>query len=122
MTKKENPGFVGSTLLSQSDIVVERVELPKPYTGHVFVKTMTGEEWDAYQETIVDEDKKGVRRLNLKSSKAKLLARCVCDEAGNLVFAEGDIPLLAKKSNRLLEHLTRVAQRLNGLVEDDEKN
>ena len=122
--EKESSSFLGrDQLLSFDDVVIEKVTLPAPYNGHVFVKNASGFAWDEYQDSILVKDKDGSRTVELKGAKVKLLSHCVCDENGVLIFTQDDILALSKKSNLLLETLTKVAQRLNGMgVETKEKN
>lgn len=111
--------------LAQNDIEIEKVDLPTPYSGHVYIKTMNGQEWDAYQESIVveDPDAPNGRKLNFKQIRAKLVVRCLCDEHGNLLLDPDDLDSLSKKGNKVLEKLAKVAQRLNGMTEEtSEKN
>ncbi len=121
---EENGTFLGrDQIFSQVDIVIEKVTLPAPYKGFVFVKGMDGNSWDEYQDGILVKGKNGERTVDLKKSKAKLLIQCVCDESGKLMFTEADIPMLCGKSNKFLEFLTKAAQKLNGMGEEAaEKN
>lgn len=109
------------SILAMDDLVIEKVELQAPYDGCVYIKSMTGVEWDSYQDLLLDAQEDGSRKLNLRQAKVKLLVHCLCDEAGNLLFSKEDIPLLAKKSNKFLEQLGKVAQSLNGMSQSEEK-
>lgn len=121
---EDKTGFLTrDQIFSQVDLVIEKVTLPAPYKGFVFVKGMDGLAYDEYQDSILIKGKDGQRTVDLKKSKAKLLVQCICDESGKLMFTEADIPLLCTKSNKFLEGLTKVAQRLNGMGEEaKEKN
>lgn len=116
-----SPLMTAATIFAVDDVEIEKVELPEPYKGHIYMKNMDGDEWDTYQDSIVDKDDDGNRTLNLKQSRAKMITRCACNEKGELIFTDGDIPTLCKKSAKLLEHLTKVAQRLNGMGEEKKK-
>lgn len=122
--EQKNETFLSrDQIFSQVDLVIEKAILPAPYKGHVFVKGMDGNAWDEYQDGILVKGKNGERTVDLKKSKAKLLVQCICDESGKLMFTEADIPLLCTRSNKFLESLTKVAQRLNGMGEEaKEKN
>ena len=57
---------------------------------------------------------------------AKLLSRCFVDGGGRRVFADSDVPVLARKSSIVLERAAKQALRLNKMgrehVEDEIKN
>ena len=104
------------------DITIEPVALPAPYEGVVYVRTMTGEEWDAYQDSILVRDKDGKREVDLKNSRAKMIVQSICDADGVALFTEKDIPELSKRGSKVLEVMAKAAQRLNGVGEDSSKN
>lgn len=97
-----------------NDIVIKEVQLPAPYEGTVYIKSMNGEEGEDFRESLTKRDSSGKTELDLKSSRAKLLIRTVCDQNGNLLFTEHDVALLDKKSEKILEFLAKEANMLNG--------
>lgn len=105
--------------LSKADILgaddLPREEVPVPeWQGTVFVRTMTGEERDGFEQSIIDGEKR-----KLDNIRAKLAALTVVDENGERLFEEGDIAELGKKSAAALDRVFAVAQRLNGLTGED---
>jgi len=106
---------------SVQDIVIEPLQLPAPYKGSVFVRTMTGEEWDSYQEAIYVADETGERKVDFKGIRVNIIVRTVCDAEGNLLFTTDDIPALKKKGSKVLEIMAAAAQKLNGVGEDSSK-
>lgn len=104
-------------IIEKDDSNKVRVDIPE-WEGFVFVKMMTGEERDAFEESLVDRNGQDVRR-NLQNFRSKLSARVVCDENGNLLFDEKDILALGRKSARALDRIVTAAQRLNAIEQKD---
>ncbi len=96
------------------DIVTKEVTLPAPYVGTVFMKSMNGEEGEAFQQSLMKRDATGKPEIDLRHSRAKLLIRCICNEESQLLFSEEDIPALLKKSDKVLEFLVKEANAING--------
>lgn len=104
-------------ILAIKDIVKEEVEVPE-WGGSVFVRTMTGTERDALENSVVIQ--KGKKRTtNMENFRAKVVAHSVCDEKGDLLFTEADIEALSQKSSSALQRLFDVAARLSGLTAED---
>ena len=104
-------------ILQIEDLPFEDVEIPE-WDGMVRVRTMTGTERDAFEESIVDFKNKD-RKTNFQNLRAKLVAKTVIDENGNLLFTDEDVIKLGKKSAKALDRIFEVAQRLNGLGQKD---
>lgn len=109
-------------ILNAQDLKREAVVVPEWDGVTVYVRTLTGAERDAFESSILDAAGKVTR----DNARAKLVGRCVVDEAGGRVFDEADIAALGRKSASALDRLFSVASRLNGLsnkdVEELEKN
>jgi len=96
---------------------VERVDLPE-IGGHVYVRGMSGVERDAWERSLVVG--KGRRRdYNLDNVRARLAARCICDETGVRQFADDDADTLGKIRVDCLNRIFEVAQRLSGVSDQD---
>lgn len=104
-------------ILQIEDLPFEDVEIPE-WDGMVRVRTMTGMERDAFEESIIDFKNKD-RKTNFQNLRAKLVAKTVIDENGNLLFTDEDVIKLGKKSAKALDRIFEVAQRLNGLGQKD---
>lgn len=104
-------------ILGVADLGHEDVDVPE-WGGSVRVGMLTGMERDAFEQEIVTRQGKKVQ-MNLANVRAKLVARCVVDEEGQLVFSEKDVTALGRKSALALNRVFAVAQRLNGLTEQD---
>lgn len=104
-------------IIACQDIKTEEVQVPE-WGGSVLVRGLTGEERDAYEATLMQL--RGTdAKLNLANARAKLVARSVVDDAGNLLFSDRDVAQLAKKGAAALQHIFDVAQRLSGLTKSD---
>lgn len=96
-------------ILSADDLKRETVKV-KEWGGEVIVRALSGIERDAFEQSLVRDGK-----TELTNVRAKLVARCCVDEAGNRLFEDHEIEALGLKSSRALERISKVAQRLNGM-------
>jgi hypothetical protein len=51
--------------------------------------------------------------------RAKLLVKCLVDEAGERLFTDQDAPALGAKNGAVIDRLYDVAARLSGLSEEE---
>lgn len=104
-------------VLAAQDIRFEAVAVPE-WGGEVRVRSMTGADRDAWEQWLLDSRAadKGARLANLR---ARMVAISVVDEAGQRVFADGDIEALGAKSAAALDRIFAVAQKLNAIGADD---
>lgn len=102
-------------ILQADDLKKELVEVPE-WDGQVWVRTLTGEELDSYETSIVGKGKSDMRNI-----RSRLIARCVVDQDGNRLFADNEAEQLGGKSAAALDRLYDVAMRLNGRSERDQK-
>lgn len=104
-------------ILQAADIKTEIVPVPE-WGGAVAVRGLTGAERDEYEATLISM--RGTdARVNLINARAKLVQRCVVNEAGERLFDEQDVKALARKSAAALQRVFDVAQRLSGLSAAD---
>lgn len=101
-------------ILEANDLTSEEVQVAE-WGGSVKVRTMTGADRDAFEQSMVVVGSDGTRRPDMTNMRAKLVALTCIDDSGNLLFVPADIPMLAKKSAAALERVFDVAQRINGL-------
>lgn len=104
-------------ILEAKDLKTEDVDVPE-WGGAVRLRTLTGTERDAFEQSMV-ETKGGKQRQNLKNFRARLIAKCVVTEAGELMFSPPDIEPLGKKSAAALGRVFDACQKLNGFSESD---
>ena len=105
------------TILQASDLKTEQVAVPE-WGGDVLVSTMTGEARDAWEASLVIR-KPGKAEANLSNVRARLAAATLVDETGARMFTQDDIEMLGAKSSAALDRVCKVAQRLNGLGDQD---
>lgn len=101
-------------ILSKIDLKKEKITVPE-WGGDIFVSEMTADARDQWEQDIIQKDEKG----NLRSARAKLLIATVCDEKGNLLFSPHDVVQVGKLSAKTVQKIIAVAQRLNGLGDED---
>ena len=100
-------------ILSADDLKQETIQVPE-WKGEVIIRTMTGEERDAFDSEMIRDDKK-----SFKNIRARFLSLIICDEQGNRLFDDKEIAQLGKKSAAALDRLFSAGQKLNRLSNDD---
>lgn len=109
-------------ILAIQDVADETITVPE-WGGDVRVRAMTADARDAFEQDayIAAREKKP-----LTSLRARMVARCVIDEQGNLLFTDADVEALGKKSASALDRIYDVVLRMNAMrqsdIEDLEKN
>lgn len=101
-------------ILGADDLVKQVVKVPE-WGGEVIVATMNGAARDAWEQSLVGDDKK----INVQNMRARLLAFSAVDESGKRLFTDDDAIALGQKSAKALERCVKVIQRLNGLTDRD---
>jgi hypothetical protein len=104
-------------ILAADDIQTERVEVPE-WGGEVAVRGLTGSQRDEWEAGLTVRRGKTVVP-DMRNFRARLVVLCVVDDAGQLVFHQGDIDALAGKSGAALDRIYDVAARLSGIGEKD---
>ncbi len=104
-------------ILQAEDLQYEDVYVEE-WGGAVRVRTLTGAERDAFEQSIVEQRGKNTK-MNLRNIRAKLVALTVVDEDGQRLFSDKDARLLGEKSASALDKIFDVAQRLSGLRDED---
>lgn len=107
-------------ILQADDLPRELVSVPE-WGGEVYVRTMTGAERDAYEKSILDQRGPDGNK-NMENIRAKLCAKTIVSESGELLFSNSDIVALGNKSGAALDRVFDVAIRLNGLSSKDVKD
>lgn len=101
-------------ILTAQDCKIVEVEVPE-WRGSVFVKVMSGKQRDAWEAFVVSrKDKDG--KINTAGLRSMLVATCVCDELGNELFTNEDIPEIEKRNASALQRIFDEAAKLNGLT------
>lgn len=108
------------TLLSKQDILgsqdakTQELDVPE-WGGKVRVSTMSGFARDRFEASCIGKNG-GVKHDNIR---AKLVAACLIDDKGELLFTEKDVTALGKKSCSALDRIFAAAQTLNGIGDDE---
>src|SRR5262245_59600915 len=108
-------------ILQADDLPRERVDVEE-WGGHVFVRTLTGAERDAFENETVLFRPKGQSAPNMDAmnrTRARLCARAMCDEEGRRIFTDQDVEALARKSAAALDRVYEVAARLSKIGQKD---
>jgi hypothetical protein len=100
-------------ILSADDLKIEELEIPE-WGGTVNIKTMTGTERDAFEQSVIENGK-----TDMFNIRAKFCSYVVVDTEGKRLFSETDISALGKKSGKALGRIFDKGQKLNGLSKED---
>ncbi len=104
-------------ILSAEDRKTKEVEVPE-WGGNVLISELTAEDRDRFEAEFVDsKSKKGENPLF--NIRARLAALTIVDENGNRLFNDADIKALGKKSGSCLDKIFAVAQKINGIGNND---
>lgn len=109
-------------ILGAVDVQTEKVFV-KEWGDDVIVRGLTGDELDAFQGSIrqfrPSLDGKGMEPVLVQEGmRAKLLVKCLVDEAGERLFTDKDASALGAKNGSVIDRLYDVASRLSGLSEE----
>lgn len=106
-------------ILKADDLRREALQIPE-WGITVWVRTMTGAERDAFEESTyrVNGDNVEVNRKNLR---ARLAVLTLCDESGSRLFGDDETDLVAKKSSAAVDRIFELASRINGISKSDEE-
>lgn len=115
-------------ILAADDMQYEVVVVPEWRNKEVCIRSLTGEERDAYEAGLLREVKKlgkrGVkteRKFDPRKVRAKLVIIAACHGVGDPrpIFMPEDVDKLAAKNGAALDRLFDVAQKLAGIGNDD---
>lgn len=104
-------------ILAKDDLKKEEVFVPE-WDAWVIVQSMSASQRDRFEAGTVVRNGKKVT-TNLENIRARLCLLCMVDENGERLFQEEDTWPLGGKSASALDRIFTVAQRLNGLRDED---
>ena len=104
-------------ILKANDLPSEEVAVPE-WGGSVLVVTLTGEERDSFEQSIIETKGKNAR-VNMANARAKLVALSCRAGDGERLFDDTDIAALGRKSSKALDRVYGVAARLSGISGED---
>lgn len=100
-------------ILAADDLGLLEVQVPE-WGGSVFIRVMSVGERDSYENDWIKNKDKGVENF-----RAKFLQRVLCDQAGVLLFATGELDTLARKSAKVMSRLWQKAMEHNAITDAD---
>lgn len=103
-------------ILGCEDMPRQKVDVPE-WGGHVYVRTMTGDERDAYEEWVSRQTGEG--GVGVVGVRGRVVALCVVDNAGNRIFSDADAEKLGKKSSAALQRIFDAIVKLNFMKPDE---
>jgi len=109
-------------ILAAEDLPQEYVETPE-WGGGVWIRCLTAAERDAFEAQQIQarvEGRKVTVTPDLQNAKARLVVRCIVDEAGKRLFADKDAVALGAKSAAVVDRLYTAARRLSGMAREDD--
>lgn len=105
-------------ILGIDDRKIVDFEVPE-WNRSVKLRPMTGNDRDAFEAHVTNGGKEGT--VNVLGMRAKLVASCLVDSAGNRLVQDGQEKVLGGKSAAALDRLFTRCMSLNGMTEEDEK-
>lgn len=103
-------GLSKAAILSAKDVRVEKFEV-KEWGGDVFIRTLSGTERDAFEESFLEDRKRSIRE--------RFLVLTLCDEGGNRLFTDEEIAELGKKNSTVLNRIFDKAWAINAFRSED---
>jgi hypothetical protein len=104
-------------ILGADDLQTEMVDC-LTWGVKIYVTTMSAADRDSFEQSMLKKVK-GKQVTSLDNVRARLAVRVCCDEEGNRIFNDSDADELGKKSASEMDKIFSVAQRLNGLSDQD---
>jgi hypothetical protein len=103
-------GLSKAAILSTKDVRVEAFEV-KEWGGEVYIRTLSGTERDAFEESFLEDRKRSIRE--------RFLVLTLCDEGGNRLFTDAEIEDLGKKNSIVLNRIFDKAWSINAFRSED---
>jgi hypothetical protein len=112
--------FDKKAILEADDLEIREVPIGvKGWPDLLWVRTLTGAERDAWEAGIVQPGPGEAKNYNMRNIRARFAALVACDETGQRIFDNDDVPKLGTKSAQALDLLFDAGQKLNGIRDDD---
>lgn len=105
-------------ILDAKDMETKDIPVPE-WGGDVRIRMLTGEQRDAFEASTVEMRKDGAQKRNVANLRARLVALCVINEAGEQLFSPPDIKLLGNKSAKALQRVFNACQEMNSFTDSD---
>ena len=117
---EDQPLLTREDILGADDLISEIVHVPEWNNGYVKIRSLTGQERDQYQLSLIVAPGKS-EEVDMRNATAKLLSLSIVNEQGRPIFGSDDILALGRKSGRALDRCYTVAKRLSAVTDEDIK-
>lgn len=101
-------GLSKKDILSINDTKTEAVVVPEWNGMTVHLRTISGLERDAFEESYSEE--------KMKHFRLRFLVKTLCDESGSRLFEDSETEELGKKSSTVINRLFEKAWSLNAFT------
>jgi hypothetical protein len=103
-------GLSKAKILSANDTKVsEPIPVPE-WGGDVYVRTLSGAERDAFEDSYAEN--------KMKAFRCRFLVLALCDESGERLFADSDVAELGKKSSIVINRLFEASWKANAFTSE----
>lgn len=103
-------GLSKAKILAAKDVKLsDPIPVPE-WGGEVYVKTLSGTERDAFEESYTEQ--------KMKAFRVRFLILTLADDSGERLFADGDIDLLGCKSSIVINRLFEKAWAHNAFTSE----
>lgn len=97
-----------AAILAAKDVrLSDEVKVPE-WGGSVFIKTLSGLERDAFEESYAEQ--------KMRAFRVRFLVLTLCDDAGERLFADNEHEALGKKSSVVINRLFELAWSHNAFT------
>lgn len=105
-------------ILGADDLELVRVPVPE-WGGYLFVRTVSGVEWDQFEVDAIERKEKQGTAENQRNLRARFVALVATSSAGLPIFTPDQVEALGAKSARALTRVFRAGRKLNPLTDAD---
>ncbi len=96
--------------------------------AYIRIKSFSSAVRDKWDMQTMKQDPSNPKKMvpDFENYRSKLLALCICDDDGNLLFSTEEVVLLAEQNAAVMDRVYQACLKINGLgsqaVEEDEGN
>jgi hypothetical protein len=98
-------------ILAAKDVKLDGPVPVPEWGGDVFIKTLSGTERDAFEDSYASD--------KMRNFRSRFLVLTLCDESGDRLFADGEVEQLGKKSAIVINRLFDKAWAVNAFRTED---
>ena len=114
------PELTAEAILQADDLPLVPLSVPE-WQGKVYVRTISNEERDAWEQAASDQTKGTGENAKMKIAglKARLVALAAADAQGKPLFSVKQITALQQKSASAINRIFRAAKKQAGIGDDE---